>query len=130
MLRTSRCFRIKLFQFVGPRALPAIALFPYSLFSSFKRNLALWGHAAPPRFGPFEIIPETIRKSGPIYFRQEPARGRRAHNVKGERAALSGAAGYFRGPRLQGVSHGRPANRLRQTKPATSQPFPRLHPTF
>src|SRR5260370_20676118 len=47
MLRTSRCFRIKLFQFVGPRALPAIALFPYSLFSSFKRNLALWGHAAP-----------------------------------------------------------------------------------
>ena len=47
MLRTSRCFRIKLFQFVGPRALPAIALFPYSLFSSFKRNLALWGHADP-----------------------------------------------------------------------------------
>jgi len=108
MLRTSRCIRIKLFQSDGPRTLAVIAPSLCSLSSPSEKRFASRGHSSPPHCGQIEIIPAMIWNSGPIYFR--PRGGQRARNLKEQRAALSGAAHYFRGPAIQEVSHGGPGN--------------------
>ncbi len=108
MLRTSRCIGIKLFQSDGPRTLAVIASSLCSLSSRSESRLVSWGHSSSPNLGQIEIIPEMIWNSGPIYFR--PRGGQRAGNLKEQRAALSGAAHYFRGPAIQEVSHGGPGN--------------------
>src|SRR6266403_172248 len=88
MLRTSRC----------------------SLSGPSEKRFVSWGQSSPPNCGQIEIISETIWNSGPIYFRPRPGRGQRARNLREQRAALSGAAHYFRGPAIQEVSHGGPGN--------------------
>ncbi len=108
MLRTSRCIGIKLFKSDGPRTLAVIAYSLCSLSGPSESRLVSWGHSSPPNFGQIEIIPEVIWNSGPIYFR--PRGGQRAGNLKEQRAALSGAAHYFRGPAIQEVSHGGPGD--------------------
>src|SRR5437899_7047961 len=47
MLRTSRCFRIKLSQFVGPRTLSAIAPSSYSFSSPSEKRFACGGQSSP-----------------------------------------------------------------------------------
>src|SRR5437667_11086468 len=47
MLRTSRCFRIKLSQFVGPRTLSAIAPSLYSFSSPSEKIFACCGQPSP-----------------------------------------------------------------------------------
>ena len=108
MLRTSRCIRIKLFQSDGPRTLAVIAPSLCSLSSPSEKRSISWGPSSPPQCGQIEIISETVWNSGPIYFR--PRGGQQARNLKEQRAALSGAAHYFRGPAIQEVSHGGPGN--------------------
>jgi hypothetical protein len=108
MLRTSRCVRIKLLQSDGPRTLAVIAPSLCSLSGPSEKRFVSSGQSSPPHCGQIDIISETIWNSGPIYFR--PRGGQRAHNLKEQRAALSGAAHYFRGPTIQEVSHGGPGN--------------------
>src|ERR1700687_6316680 len=83
MLRTSRCFRIKLFQSGGPRTLSAVAPSVYSLSSPSEKHFTFWGHSSPPHCGQFEIISETMWNSRSIHFRPRLGRGRRGHNLKG-----------------------------------------------
>ena len=110
MLRTSRCIRIKLFQSDGPRTLAVNAPSLCSLSGPSEKRFVSSGQSSAPHCGQIEIIPDMIWNSGPIYFRPRPGRGPRARNLKEQRAALSGAAHYFRGPTIQEVSHGGPGN--------------------
>src|SRR6267378_3980337 len=84
MLRTSRCFRIKLFQFGGPRTLSAVAPSVYSLHSPSEKHFTFCGHPSPPRCGQIEIISEAMWNPQPIHFWPRPDRGQRDHNLKGD----------------------------------------------
>src|SRR6202521_5419848 len=82
MLRTSRCFRIKLLQSGGPRTLSAVAPSVYSLSSPSEKHFTFWAHSSPPHCGRFAIISETMWNSRSIHFRPRLGRGRRGHNLK------------------------------------------------
>src|SRR6267143_3423533 len=84
MLRTSRCFRIKLFQSGGPRTLSAVAPSVYNLSSPSEKYFASWGQSSRPHCGQLEFISETMWSSEPIHFRPQPDRSRRNHNLKGD----------------------------------------------
>jgi len=109
MLRTSRCFRITLFQSVGPRTLSAIAPYPCSFSCSFEKMFTLPGQSRP-------FVARKLKS-----FLECSAVCGQAHNLKGERAALSEAADYFRGPAIQEVSHGGPGNRFGQTETGSGE---------
>src|SRR5258708_36960144 len=84
MLRTSRCFRIKLFQSGGPRTLSAVAPSVYNLSSPSEKYFASWGQSSRLHCGQLEFISETLWSWEPMLFRPQPDRSHRNRNLTGD----------------------------------------------